>query len=88
MAILHPAVQRAIAESHDADERRADVMLATHGVLDDEQRARIAALAGNVRTTAGDVVTLDLPVRCLAALGELDFVRYVELARPLWLEKK
>lgn len=88
MAILHPGVQRAIQESGAGDERRADVMMATHGVINAEQRARLAALACNVRTTAGDVITLDLPARSLSALGDLEFVRYVELAQPLWLEKK
>ena len=88
MANLHPAVQRAIRDAAPGDERRADVMMATHGTLNDEQRRTVASLGASVRTIAGNIVTLDLPLSALKPLGELEFVRYVELAQPLWLEKK
>ena len=88
MAILHPDVEQAIHDADPSDDRRADVMLATRGILEPKQRLAIESIDGNVHTVAGDVVTVDLPVRSLAALGELEFVKYVELSSPLWLEEK
>lgn len=88
MAILHPDVEQAIQDADASDDRRADVMMATFGELAPDQRQAIEDIDGRVRTVAGDVVTLELPVRSLTALGALDFVRYIELSRPLWLEKK
>jgi hypothetical protein len=88
MAILHPDVEQAIHAVNPSDERRADVMLATHGILEPEQRQAIEGIDGSVHTVAGDVVTVNLPVRSLAALCELNFVKYVELSSALWLEEK
>ena len=87
MATLHPSVQQAIREEGQGDER-ANVMMSTHGTLNAEQRGVLESLGCRVRSVAGDVVTLDLPRRALAALGDLDFARYVELSRPLWPEKQ
>jgi hypothetical protein len=86
MARLHPSVQQAIDDPSGAD-KRANVMMATHGKLTPEQRAQLESLECHVRTVAGDVITLDLPVRSLDALGKLEFARYVELTRPLQTEK-
>lgn len=88
MAKLHPLVQKAIQEAAESDER-ADVMMSTTTkTLSDEQRAALEALEGRVRSVTGPIITLDLPTRSLAALCDLDFAKYIELARPMQLEKK
>ena len=73
--------------STDPDEaRQLNVLIATVGTISDDQRMQLEQLGCDVRTVAGDVITASLPASSLASLGEMDFVRYVELARPLHLE--
>lgn len=85
---LGPRVRQRIQHPRDEPGDRVGVLLATHGVLTDEGRARMEALGCHVRTVAGDVVTADLPPAALEELAALDFVRYVELSSSLHAEPR
>ncbi len=51
--------------------------------LTDGRRAQLADIGAVVRSEAGDVVTMTLPVSAIASLIALDWVVYVEASRPL-----
>src|ERR1044072_5862190 len=86
MSKLSPQARRALDSfAQDAD-RYLDVLIATRGVLEPDQRLELEQLGGRINIVAGDVITVSIPVRLLASLGELDFVRYVEISRPLYPE--
>jgi hypothetical protein len=54
--------------------------------LSDQQRAQIEEMGGRVRTAAGTIITLDLPVDALERFTALDVVQYVEPSAPLYQE--
>jgi hypothetical protein len=83
---LSPEARRAFEEEGDR-ERRVDVLMATHGRLEPAQRERLAEIGCRVGTVAGDVVTADLPAHALGELAALEFVRFVEVSRPLYAER-
>jgi hypothetical protein len=64
-----------------------NVMIGIHGRLTDAHRALIEGLGIRLRTVAGDVLSADVPSGALLGLAELDFIRHVELSRPLWPDR-
>ena len=86
MSKLSPQARRALEGlAQDAD-RYLDVFIATRGVLEPDHRLELEQLGCRINIVAGDVITVSIPVRLLASLSELDFVRYVEISRPLYPE--
>jgi hypothetical protein len=51
-----------------------------------DQRAALEALGCDIRTVAGDVITVRIPVKSLDELTERSEVLYAELAQPLYPE--
>ncbi|MEJ2161674.1 MAG: hypothetical protein P8X53_14540 [Chromatiales bacterium] len=54
--------------------------------LTDARRAELADIGAVLRSEAGDVVTMTLPVSAIASLAAFDWVVYVEASRPLSAE--
>ena len=75
-----------LSSTRPGEDRQLSVLIATVETISDDQQLQLEQLGCEVRTVAGDVITASLPANSLASMGELDFVRYVELARPLHLE--
>jgi hypothetical protein len=84
---LGPAARRALADPERTAESPLNLMVATNGGLNPGQRERLAGIGCRLRTVTGDIVTADVPAGALPELVALDFVRYVELSRPLRLEQ-
>jgi hypothetical protein len=59
----------------------------TKNVLDSIQTMQLNDLCAEIRTVAGDIMTLSMPVKNIFMLAEKDFVLYLELTRPLYLEE-
>ena len=54
--------------------------------LTDAHRAQLTEIGAVLRSEAGDVVTMTLPVSAIATLIALDWVVYLEASRPLSAE--
>jgi hypothetical protein len=70
------------------EESRPIVVLAA--MWDRPTAAHLRSLQKNglqVRAVVGDVLTADLSIGALRRLATLDFIRYVELARPMFWEE-
>ena len=65
------------------DSDQLNLLVQVAGPLTDEQRAQLEAVNAEVRTEAGDVLTVTLPAAELQNLIALDFVVYIELSSPL-----
>lgn len=81
-----PQARQVIEDIAQGENRNVGVLIATYGVLEPDQQQELEQRECRINTVAGDVITADMPVRSLASLGDLDFVRYVELSRPLYPE--
>jgi hypothetical protein len=67
--------------------RRIALIASLHAELSAEHRERIVSLGGHVRTAAGTIISLELPVSSLEALTDLDVVQYIEPSGPLFPEE-
>ena len=80
---LSPDAEILLKETAIDSKRPIGVILAIYNPPCSEQLHVLKANGLRVKTVAGDVITAELPVGALRRLANLDFVRYVELARPL-----
>jgi hypothetical protein len=59
------------------------ILAALHGELNASRESQLEILGCSLRGRAGEVITAEMPVRLLETLTELDFIRYIEISRPL-----
>lgn len=84
---LSSATKRLFAEASESEnDRPVNLLIRVTDSLSPETEATISSWGGYVRTRAGDVVSLTLPLRHLDALTNLESVIYVEVAEPLYPE--
>jgi len=81
-----PRVKLYLSEFKDDENPFVSVIMRTINGLSQEQILQLEVIGAEIRTRAGDVVTLLLPARSLPVLVQKDFVRYIELTRPLYQE--
>lgn len=85
---LSSATKRLVAETSVGEaDRPMNLLIRVAGSLPPETEAVIRGWGGHVRTQAGDVVSLTLPLRHLSALVQLEPILYVEVAGPLFQEQ-
>jgi hypothetical protein len=80
---LSPDAQQILLDAGANPKGTLNVMGAVHGQLRRRERERLRELGCRVRSVAGDVFTAELPAAALEAVTDLDFIRYIELSRPL-----
>jgi hypothetical protein len=69
------------------DERSLDLLIRVDPAASAEETvAAIRDIGGRIRTQAGDVFSLSLPLSRIHALSQLDSVLYVEATEPLYPE--
>lgn len=84
---LSSATKRLVTETSESEnDRPVNLLIRVTESLSPETEAAISSWGGYVRTRAGDVVSLTLPLRHLEALTHLESVIYVEVAEPLYPE--
>ena len=72
-----------------ADENSLEsILVRISGKLTSEQQSQLTAMGAEIRTVAGDIVTITTPLRTLSQLAELDFVTYIELSTSLYPESE
>ncbi len=84
---LSSATKRLVAETSESEnDRPVNLLMRVTEPLSPETEAAISSWGGNVRTRAGDVVSLTLPLHHLDDITHLESVTYVEVAEPLFPE--
>lgn len=81
-----PATKQHLSALSTTDSSELSVIVRIAGSVSSERSSQIEAIDAEVRTIAGDVVTIVIPVKSLPKLAALDYVIYIELAGPLYPE--
>ncbi len=81
-----PRIKLYLSELKAEENPRVTIIMRTINSLEPEHKSQLKVIGAEIRTIAGDIVTLSLPIRKLHILAEKDFVRYIELTRPLYPE--
>lgn len=85
---LSPETKRKLSELSAEEPQLVSVLVQIVGRLGPERRSQLEAVGAEVRTVAGDVVTATVPVGEIRQVAELDFVRSLEVSRPLYPESE
>jgi len=76
-----------LAETSNAEQEQPfNLLVRLSGWLSPEIEAAIHDLGGQVRTEAGDILSISLPLSHVNDLAGLDTVVYIEAAQPLYPE--
>lgn len=81
-----PGVKLYLSELKTEEDPYVTIIIRTINSLEPEHTSQLKVIGAEIRTIAGDIMTLSLPARKLPILAEKDFVRYIELTRPLYPE--
>lgn len=82
-----PGIKRFLGELKNDENPILSLIIRTKNNLDSVQTMELNNICAEIRTVAGDIVTLLIPVKNISMLAEKDFVLYLELTRPLYLEE-
>ncbi len=86
---LGPGLKLALEETKpDQEVAPLAVLARVQSELTDNQRALLAGLGAELRSEAGDVLTLTVPVDVIAQLAAFNWVVYLEASRPLAPEEE
>jgi hypothetical protein len=85
-AKFSPETKQKLSELSSEEQPLVSVLVQISGGLGPERRSQLEEVGTEVRTVAGDVITATLPSSEIHHLAELDFVRFVEMSRPLYPE--
>jgi pentose-5-phosphate-3-epimerase len=83
---LSPETKRKLSELSSEDPQLVSVLVQIDGSLGPERRSQLEAVGTEVRTVAGDIVTATVPSSEIRQVAELNFVRSLEVSRPLYPE--
>ena len=64
-------------------DRTLNLLVQSKGLLSESSRDQLSQIGAELRTEAGDVLTLTLPANELKHLAAMEWVVYIELSRPL-----
>lgn len=81
-----PAMKQHISTLSIEENPQIRVMIRVKNSLVPEHKSQLETIGAEVRTIAGDVVTIVLPLRSLPDMASLEFVSYIELSGPLFSE--
>ena len=85
---LSPELKLFLSKLKDEEDPQVKILMSINKDLGPDQKSEIEIMGAEIRTVAGDIVTLVLPARVLFTLAKHDFVRSIELTRPLYGEEE
>lgn len=83
---LAPQLRRKLLDDNHGPSARLTLLVSFHSVLSEAQQLRVASLGGRLRSAAGAIATLELPMDALVAFSDLEFVQYIEDSTPQYDE--
>lgn len=87
-AKFSPETKLSLSELASEENPLVRALIRTSGDLEEGQLTELKTIGAKVGTIAGDIVTIVLHMRSLPGLASLEFVRYIELASPLFPESE
>ena len=79
---LSSGTKRRLDELKDP-ETLLNLLIRTDGELSDEQRKQLGKIEANIRTMAGNIITISAPARAINDIVSLEFVGFVEISATL-----
>jgi hypothetical protein len=76
-----------LSSLESSSDERVSLLLRGAAAFTADQLEILRRDGAQIRTTAGDVVSADVPVRAVRAVTDHDFVVKAELSQPLFYEK-
>ena len=81
-----PRLKLFLSEVKNDENPHVDIIIRTKMSIESDKLSQLDLLDAEIRTVAGDIITLLLPARNITKLAQKDFVVYMELTRPLYPE--
>ena len=81
-----PRLKLFLNELKDDENPQVDIIVLAKMTFESDMLSRLDLLDADIRTVAGNIATLRLPVRNLFKFAQENFVVYIELTRPLYTE--
>ncbi len=81
-----PRLKLFLKKLRDDENPHVDIIIRTKINLEPDKISQLKLLNAEIRTIAGNIITLLLPARNITKLAQEDFVVYIELTRPLYPE--
>lgn len=81
-----PEIKLFLSELKGEENPRVKILTRINNILEPDHKSQMEAIGAEIRTVASDIVTLVIPARALHVLAMQDFVKYIELTRPLYGE--
>jgi hypothetical protein len=85
---LSSATKRLLSQAPPAANPELSFLIRIDGDLTDARRGQLKPLVREIRSVAGDIVTVTAPLKAVSRIAALDFVRYLDASGPLYLEGK
>jgi hypothetical protein len=84
---LGPQARRLLSNLESSSTQTVSLLLRGAAAFTDEQLETLRRDGAQIRTTAGDVVSADVPLKAVRAVTDHEFVVNAELSQPLFYEK-
>jgi hypothetical protein len=84
---LGPRARRLLSGLESSSDETVSLLLRGAGAFTPDELEALRRDGARIRTTAGDVVSADVPVKAVRAVTDHEFVVNAELSQPLYFEK-
>jgi hypothetical protein len=84
---LGPQARRLLSGLESASDETVSLLLRGAAPFTENQLDTLRRDGARIRTTAGDVVSADVPLKAVRAVTDHDFIVNAELSQPLFYEK-
>ena len=82
---LSSATKRLLSQTPKGANPELNFFIRIDGDLSGARRSQLESL-GEVRSVAGDIVTVAAPLKAVPKLAALEFVKYLDASGPMYLE--
>ena len=80
---ISPRVKLFLSKLNAEENPIIAIFVRTGKILEPEDISQLEIIGAEIRTIAGNIVTLSIPLGKLHMLANKDFVKYIELTGPL-----
>jgi hypothetical protein len=83
---LSPSTKRLLIQAEEGENPELSLLIRVEFDHEDEQRVLLESQVVEVRSIAGDIITVTAYMQAVPNLAALEFVKYIEVSGPLYPE--